>query len=118
MCQMSASFEVFFGSSRPFFSSKQEAGDAWCSVCFKKALVTDLSTVPLLGEDRLLSVQSGWTHFTPGDQLPARVFADLRTLRELGGCCPKAKSILNHSAVIPKPVRSVLLPRSIKAVIS
>ncbi|MFM9990412.1 MAG: demethoxyubiquinone hydroxylase family protein [Burkholderiaceae bacterium] len=41
------------------------------------------------GEGELFSVQSGCTHFTPGDQLPAWVFADLRTdhAGEVGAVC-------------------------------
>ena len=44
---------------------------------------------PLAVEGELLSVQSACTQFTPGDQLPARVFADLRTdhAGEVGAVC-------------------------------
>jgi len=43
----------------------------------------------LAGEGELFSVKSGFTHFTPGDQLPAWVFADLRTdhAGEVGAVC-------------------------------
>ena len=44
---------------------------------------------PLAVEGELLSVQSGCTHLTPGDKLPAWVFADLRTdhAGEIGAVC-------------------------------
>lgn len=44
---------------------------------------------PLAGEGELFSVNSGRTILTPGDQLPAWVFADLRTdhAGEVGAVC-------------------------------
>jgi ubiquinone biosynthesis monooxygenase Coq7 len=48
-----------------------------------------LFNAPLAGEGELFSDQSGCTHFTPGDQLPAWVLADLRTdhAGEVGAVC-------------------------------
>jgi ubiquinone biosynthesis monooxygenase Coq7 len=48
-----------------------------------------LFNAPLAGEGELFGVNSGRTILTPGDQLPARVFADLRTdhAGEVGAVC-------------------------------
>jgi ubiquinone biosynthesis monooxygenase Coq7 len=48
-----------------------------------------LFNTPLAVEGELFSVNSGRTIFTPGDQLPAWVFADLRTdhAGEVGAVC-------------------------------
>jgi ubiquinone biosynthesis monooxygenase Coq7 len=48
-----------------------------------------LFNAPLAGEGELFSVNSGRTILTPGDQLPAWVFADLRTdhAGEVGAVC-------------------------------
>jgi 3-demethoxyubiquinol 3-hydroxylase len=97
--------------------------------------VTDLTTVPSLGEEILLSAQSGCTQFTHGDQLPGWVFADLRTdhAGEVGAVCiyqgvlrfardPALRSFAEHhllteqkhlrliSAWLPSSQRSRLLP--------
>lgn len=89
----------------------------------------------LAGEDKLLSVISGETIFTPGDQLPAWVFADLRTdhAGEVGAVCiyqgvlrfardPALRAFAEHhlateqkhlrliSAWLPSPQHSRLLP--------
>ncbi len=89
----------------------------------------------LAGEGELFSVKSGFTHFTPGDQLPAWVFADLRTdhAGEVGAVCiyqgvlrfardPALRSFAEHhllteqkhlrliSAWLPSSQHSRLLP--------
>jgi ubiquinone biosynthesis monooxygenase Coq7 len=48
-----------------------------------------LFNAPLAGESKLFDVNSGRTILTPGDQLPAWVFADLRTdhAGEVGAVC-------------------------------
>ena len=89
----------------------------------------------LADEGELFSVKSGFTHFTPGDQLPAWVFADLRTdhAGEVGAVCiyqgvlrfardPALRSFAEHhllteqkhlrliSAWLPSSQHSRLLP--------
>ena len=91
--------------------------------------------MPLAVEDELLIVRSGCTQFTPGDQLPDWVFADLRTdhAGEVGAVCiyqgvlrfardPALRSFAEHhllteqkhlrliSAWIPSSRHSRLLP--------
>jgi len=90
---------------------------------------------PLAGEGKLFSVKSGLTIFSPGDQLPDWVFADLRTdhAGEVGAVCiyqgvlrfardPALRTFAEHhlvteqkhlsliSAWLPSPQHSRLLP--------
>jgi ubiquinone biosynthesis monooxygenase Coq7 len=94
-----------------------------------------LFNTPLAVEGELFSVNSGRTIFTPGDQLPAWVFADLRTdhAGEVGAVCiyqgvlqfardPALRSFAEHhllteqkhlrliSAWLPSSQHSRLLP--------
>jgi 3-demethoxyubiquinol 3-hydroxylase len=52
-------------------------------------MVTDSATLPLTGAGRVLSVSPSGVLLIPGDILPARVFADLRTdhAGEVGAVC-------------------------------
>ena len=98
-------------------------------------MVADSATMPLTGAGRVLSVSPGCVRLIPGDKLPARVFADLRTdhAGEVGAVCiyqgvlqfardPALRAFAQHhltteqkhlrliSAWLPSARRSRLLP--------